>query len=363
MGDTEQRLPDVTVVIPCRNEGKFIDECLSSVTAQDYGAVVEILVVDGMSEDRTREKVLTWATRDRRIRLLDNPDRVVPHALNLAIKQAAGEIIVRMDAHSIFPSDYIRRCVEGVRRHRAWNYGGRVVNLSRQRTPVSRAVAAVTNHPCGVGNARFRYANKVCVADTVPFGCFPRWVFNKVGLFDERLVRNQDNELNARIVRAGGTILLDPTVEIGYYNQQTLRGLMRQAWWTGSWNTITHALCPHAFRWRHALPGVFALGVLTLVVAAATALLTGRAAPLWLVGTAFVPYAAAMVWMAATLAPRKGLLVAALAPVVAFIYHLVYGLGYLWGAVLLLTGWHRKRIPPARKERLAVECGSHSGNS
>lgn len=342
--------PRVSIIIPCRNEERTIASCLKSVREQDYPGIVEILCVDGRSTDGTREMIATMAAQDGRIRLLDNPYRVVPHAMNLGIEAARGEVIVRMDAHSCYPPDYVRRCVEGLMETGAWNYGGVFVNTTQSKNLMAQTIAALTNHPFGVGNAHFRHARQRREVDTVPFGCFPREVFKKVGLFDERLVRNQDNELNARIRKAGGRIVLDPSIRIRYYNQETLRGLLRQAWWTGSWNALTHYLCPHAFCWRHALPGAFALAVTALGSIVVGLLFSGRTALGLIASAPLLPYGAAALWAGVALGAKNGPLVGFLAPLVGFLYHFVYGWGYVWGWLLVATGLYRRRLPDPRQK-------------
>lgn len=342
--------PSVSIIIPCRNEERAIELCLMSVREQDYRGIVEILCVDGRSTDKTREIITRIAAEDGRVRLIDNPYRVVPHAMNMGIEAAKGDVIVRLDAHSSYPPDYVRRCVQGLVETGAWNYGGVFVNRVPSDGVMARTIAALTNHPFGVGNAHFRHARQRREVDTVPFGCFPREVFKKVGLFDERLVRNQDNELNARIWRAGGRIVLDPSIQIFYQNQGTLRGLLRQAGWTGSWNAITHYLCPHAFRWRHALPGAFALGVMAVAGLSAGLLFAGQNGLALLALVPLVPYCAAALWAGLALGSKHGLRVGVLSPLVGFLYHFVYGWGYLWGWVLVGTGFYRRRIPPPRQK-------------
>ncbi|MFZ5984788.1 MAG: glycosyltransferase family 2 protein [Acidobacteriota bacterium] len=346
-GDT-MRWPSVSVIVPCRNEQGHLQDCLESILIQDYPTIQEIFFMDGQSEDRTRELIVDAARRDSRIKLLDNPWKVVPHALNIGIEASSGSFIIRMDAHSTYPSDYVRRCVEGLVHSGAWNYGGVFVNRTRTGAIVARAIAALTNHPFGVGNAHFRHGTEKRRADTVPFGCFPRDLFSRVGLFDERLVRNQDNEFNARILKAGGTILLDPEIHIFYYNQESVRGLFRQALWTGSWNAITHFLCPHAFRWRHALPGAFTAGVVTLLAASAGSLALGvdRVAFAGLVP--LLAYFLMTVACGVDVGRREGWRIGTLVPALGFGYHFTYGLGYLWGWVLVATGQYRKRIPLSR---------------
>lgn len=340
----------VSIVVPCRNEEDFIERCLETVLLQDYPDIVEVLVVDGMSDDSTRERVKSFVDRDARVRLLANPCRFVSNALNIGIAAASGEVIVRLDAHSRYPRSYVRQCVEGLTDSGADNYGGVVVNTPRGTSWMAKVIAALTNHPFGVGNSAFRHGTTKRKVDTVPFGCFRRELFRHIGLFDERLVRNEDNEFNSRIISKGGTIILDPAIRIEYMNQGTLQGFLRQAWWAGSWNSITHYLCPHAFLWRHQIPGFFVAGVAGSIAVAAVLALRGAT---WLGLVCLVPlglYAAIGSIAGVGCARRWGWRVGVGIAPVGFIYHLVYGVGCLWGWLLVVSGLYRRRIPPLRLE-------------
>lgn len=233
---------------------------------------VEILAVDGMSTDGTREVLESYAAADVRIRVLDNPGRIVPTALNIGIAHAQGEYIVRIDAHAEYPSDYLLRCLELLRSTGAVNAGGRVVTVPNGEGPWARAVASVTSHPFGVGGSAFRTAERPGFVDTVPFGTFRRSLFGELGGFDERLTRNQDNEFNSRIIHSGGRIAFDPGIRVIYKNQATLSGLIRQAYHTGMWNVYTLRLHPYTFALRRFVPAGF---VAFLACAPFTALVSG----------------------------------------------------------------------------------------
>src|SRR5438445_576499 len=204
--------PFVSIVVPCRNEAQYVRSLLDSILANEYPRDrLEVLIVDGMSDDGTRSVIWSYSRRHPVIQLLDNPNRTTPCALNLGISRARGTIIMRMDAHAEYPPNYIADLVAWLERTGADNVGGACLTLPADATATARAIAAALAHPFGIGNARFRLGtDEPRDVDTVPFGCFRRDVFERVGLFDEELVRNQDDEFNFRLLRAGGRVLLVP---------------------------------------------------------------------------------------------------------------------------------------------------------
>jgi glycosyltransferase involved in cell wall biosynthesis len=326
----------VTIIIPCLNEERFIEKCLDSVVAQDYPKdKLEVLVVDGMSNDGTRELVKVYADRFPFVELKDNPKKVTPAALNIGIRSAKGEVIVRMDAHAEYPRTYISTCVEYLKTTGADVVGGPVATIAGAETMIARSIALATSHPFGVGNSRFRISPKGGYVDTVPFGAYKREVFQKIGFFDERLIRNQDNELSTRITRSGGCIYLTPDLTASYYSQPTIRGLLNQALRTGMWNVLTIKINPAAFRWRHFFPFFFVTALLALGFFAAAH--SGPQVPfLVLVGL----YLVAAVLSSIQIGIKEGMNYAFLLPVVFFLYHICYGLG-TWVGLLraAFTGW------------------------
>lgn len=326
--------PFVTIVIPCRNEAPFIRRVVDSVLSSSYPrGRLEVIFVDGMSADGTREILAEAAREHSFIRTLDNPSFTTPVALNLGIRAARGEIIVRMDAHAEYGADYIPRCVGLLLRSgpKAGNVGGRSVPVPNGEGPWARAVAFVTAHRFGVGNSAFRTSDRPGLVDTVALGTFPRAVLERVGAFDARLTRNQDNELNARLLKAGYTIVYDPTIRIRYRNQANLKGLVRQAYFTGMWNVYTLSLHSYTWRWRRFIPACF---VSYLALFAAVAGARARGTPV-----AALPLALYAVLVAAFSLgggePAGGPL-----PVAAtFVsYHVSYGVGTLRGISNVLTG-------------------------
>jgi len=221
--------PFVTVIIPCRNEREYIVRALDSISHAEYPSRrLEVLVVDGMSDDGTAELVREYARRHANVRVVENPSRTVPPGLNAGITEARGDVIMRMDAHVEYPPEYVPRLVRWLEETGAENVGAACVTRPGASTPMARAIAAALSHPLGVGGSRFRLGTRrLRDVDTVPFGCFPRRVFDRFGRFDEELTRNQDDEFNHRIVRGGGRVLLVPDVVSYYYARPTLHQLAR----------------------------------------------------------------------------------------------------------------------------------------
>jgi len=317
----------VSVIIPMRNEERYIGACLDSVLANDFPEEqYEILVADGESEDRSREVVLGKAAAHPGIRLLHNPGRFVPSGMNICIRQARGRYIIRMDAHSEYPADYIANCVSELERTGAGNVGGRWITRPGSDTLMATAIALFTQTHVGVGNAHYRLGEGGRYVDTVPFGAFPREVFDRVGLYREELVRNQDFELNARIRRAGYAIYLSSKISNVYYNSATFRKFMRQAWMNGIWVPRMWVRCPSSFCWRHAAPLGLAGGLLG-------SLLIGLLyRPLLWAGVAGLAlYLAVTLATAVAVGARNGWKCSPYVALVMPCYHFVYGFGTLLG--------------------------------
>ena len=208
----------VSIICPTYKEEKFISGCIQSIESQDYPKEeLEVFFVDGMSPDRTREIIQEAAGRTPYLHLLDNPHRTVPYALNTGIREASGEVIIRIDGHCTYPKNYVSALVKQLFELEADNVGGVWNTLPAKDTGICHAIAIVSSHPFGVGASQHKIgADHVMETDTVPFGCYKREVFNKIGLFDEELTRNQDDEFNGRLLKAGGKIFLIPDVAIDY---------------------------------------------------------------------------------------------------------------------------------------------------
>ena len=256
----------ISVIIPVYNEEKYIDDCVASMLEQDYPKnAMEWFFIDGMSKDATKQILKKYQSiYPSLIHILDNPHKTVPYAMNLGIQATKGEYIIRLDAHAEYASDYFSKCVQVLQRTGADNVGG--VMETKARTKTGRLIAKMLSSKFGVGDSQFRTNGKDGYVDTVPFGAFRRDVFEKVGLYDERLTRNQDSELNYRIIHGGGKIFLSHEIRLAYYCRDSVKGIVKMAEMNGKWNIITSKLCPGSMRLRHFVPCLFVLSLLGLPV-------------------------------------------------------------------------------------------------
>ena len=327
----------VSVIIPMRNEERYIVACLQSLMNQTYPAeCYEIIVVDGNSSDRSVELVGQLAGTGTQVRLLSNPAGIVPSAMNLGIRSAQGEIIVRADAHTVYPANYIENCVHYLETTGADNVGGPVITVASNQSAGAQLVAAILSNKFGVGNSQFRTGMHEGYVDTVPFGTFRKQLFSQVGFFDESLVRNQDNELNARIRRAGGKIYQTPVLSTQYFPPDNFFQLIRQTYRNSQWHFFTLRRTNTAFGVRHFMPAIFfcvfallaALSLFSLTTIAPSGL--GPAA--WLAfGLLAVIYLAAAIYFSWRSPETVPAAVKVRMPIAFLIFHLAYGCGILSG--------------------------------
>jgi GT2 family glycosyltransferase len=293
---------------------------------------VQVLVVDGRSDDGTRELLQKYAEEWPRVRWLDNPGRTAPAALNIGIQHAEGEVIMRMDAHCHYPRNYISVLVGWLERSGADNVGGAWRTLPGADTPVACAIAAALSHPFGVGNAHFRLGITAPKwVDTVPFGCYRRSVFARVGMFDEELIRNQDDEFNQRLLRSGGRILLVPDATIDYFARDSIGKLARMYYQYGYFKPLAAKKVGHVGTLRQAVPAAFASCLILVLLLSLWKSEWGLA----FVGLASV-YLAGAVLSSITTIKANGLGVAMLTAAVFPIIHFSYAAGSLRGAARIL---------------------------
>lgn len=254
----------VSVVTPVYNESKYIDKCIKSLLEQDYPMNnMEWIFVDGNSTDDTVERIKKYqAQYPKLIKIKSNPKKIVPYAMNIGIASSKGKYIVRLDAHADYKEDYISKCVYYLDNSDAENVGG--MAETKANGFVGNCIAKMLSSRFGVGNSEFRTNGKSGYVDTVPFGAFRREVFSKYGGYDERLVRNQDNEMNYRIRKNGGKIFLSDDIHLSYYCRDSIKGISDMAKKNGLWNVITMKLCPGAMGIRHFIPLVFVLSIIVL---------------------------------------------------------------------------------------------------
>ncbi len=257
-------MPFVSVIVPCFNEEKTIAALLTALYEQTWPrAQMEVIIADGMSQDRTREQIGLWRVQhpDMEVKIVDNPQRIIPAALNVALRAARGDIIVRMDAHAQPAPDYVARCVQLLTDGRGDNVGGRWDIAPGADTWVARSIALAAAHPLGAGDARYRHSETPGAVDTVPFGAFRRELVEKIGFFDESLLTNEDYEFNVRVRQAGGVVWFEPAIRSTYIARPTLSALWAQYWRYGFWKARMLYRYPSSLRWRQALPPLFVLGL------------------------------------------------------------------------------------------------------
>jgi glycosyltransferase involved in cell wall biosynthesis len=319
----------VSVIVPVRRERAAIERFLASLAAQDLSHLDgnlewEVVAADGMSDDGTRDVLAKWARAWPKLTVIDNPRGYVSSGLNAAVRAARGDVIVRMDAHSEYAPDYVRQCLAVLDETGADNVGGPA--LTRATGWLARAVAAAYHSRFGSGGAKFHDAEYEGPVDTVPYGCWRRATLERIGLFDESLLRDQDDELNLRIVRGGGRIWQSPRIRSWYWPRGSLRALFAQYFQYGFWKVAVIRKHGRPASWRHLAPGACVL--LALALAIASTLWRWPLAVLCLLAGA---YAAASVAASVTAARRHGWDLLPALPAVFATYHLAYGLGFLAG--------------------------------
>ena len=325
-------MTQVSIIIPCYNEQNTIALLLSAVHDQTYPrANIEVVIADGHSTDRTREVVAQFQREnpDLAVRLVDNLERSIPSGLNAALDAATGEIIVRLDAHSVPARDYVERCVNGLQNRLGDNVGGVWEIQPGGATFTARAIAAAAAHPLGVGDARYRYSDQPGLVDTVPFGSFYAETLNRVGRYDPTLLSNEDYELNTRIRLQGGKVYFDPAIRSVYFARPTLSGLAKQYFRYGYWKLRMLKRYPATLRWRQALPPVFTASLVILMIAALFLPLM-RWLLLFELGVYFLILSAGSIPVARK---KRDLRFIIGVPLAIAVMHVAWGTGFLWSLI------------------------------
>ncbi len=326
-------MPRVSVIVPCYNEQDTIALLLQALLSQAFPlAEMEVIIADGLSSDQTRQRLADFqaAHPQLAIRVVDNPKRIIPAAVNCGIAAARGEIIVRMDAHSVPGPDYIQRCVQALEQGRGANVGGVWEIRPRDQGWVARSIAAAAAHPLGVGDARYRYTEAAGEVDTVPFGAFYKALIQQIGPFDENLLTNEDYEFNVRIRQSGRKVWLDPAIRSVYFARRSFKELAVQYLRYGYWKARMLRRYPGTIRWRQALPPLF---VLSLMGLAALAPWFSFAA--WTFVLELSAYVLVLFLVSLNLARRKRDWTLALGvPLAIAVMHLTWGSAFLWSIVV-----------------------------
>jgi len=330
----------VTVVVPCFNEGNNLRKCLDSIIENDYNKTkMEVLVIDGLSSDSSIEIIKEYCAKYNFIRLLINERRYTPYAFNIGIKNATGDVVIIMGAHSTYANDYISKCVYHLYKYNVDNVGGIEKILPRENTLIGNAIAIVMSHPFGVGNAEYRLSyddaeinQKPRLVDTVFGGCYRKSIFDRIGLFNEQLKNSQDMELNIRLRKNGGKILLVPSIVTVYYARS---GYIDFVKWTinngvSAITPIEYSKTPLSV--RHVVPLLFFIGIITL-------------SPLTIINSFFailflllvVIYTITTLYSSARITKqKKDLRLMVIMPMMFFTIHFFYGLGSFKGLFKLL---------------------------
>ncbi len=326
----------ITVICPTYNEETYIANCLEAIIQSDYPKEnMEVLFVDGMSSDKTRDIILSYSKEHSYIKLLSNPHKTVPYAMNQGIKEAKGEVIIRIDAHSDYPPNYFPALVRYLKELNADNVGGIWNTDVLHKNKKTLAIKEVLANKFGVGNSYFRIGtDKIMEVDTVPFGCYKKDVFERFGLYDTRLTRNQDIELNRRIKRGGGKIFLIPDIYCTYYARETWKAIMKNNFQNGKWNVLTllYTKAFYTLSIRHFVPLIF---VLSLILPALLAIINLKF--IYIAIASLFAYLLLITYVSISLAiQKKGNILYLL--ITFFALHLSYGIGSLVGIITSLFG-------------------------
>ena len=330
----------IDIIIPTLNESKFIRNSLDSVLAFKIplNTIVKIYVVDGGSEDNTKEIVNEYISKFSNIHLLNNPNKIQPSALNIGIQNSSGDFIMRLDAHSMYPNDYLTKCYDTMVDSDADNVGGIFVPVFKEKSLFPTLVMALTTHRFGVGNGEFRVSLQSKFVDTVPYGFFKRKIFDKIGLFDERAYAIEDFEFNSRIRKFNGKIFLNSEIKVFYFNQSSLISFYKKQFFRdGPGNAYLWFIAPYAFALRHAIPFLFFLFICSIPISYFISLYLFYFNLIIL----FFYFFLAMLSSLQQSVRLKKVYLFFLLPFCFFAFHVLYGFGTFIGSIRLLF----KRAP------------------
>jgi|TARA_B110000438_G_C15770672_1_gene631756 glycosyltransferase involved in cell wall biosynthesis len=327
----------ITIIIPVRNEQDYIENCLDSINNFEIpiNYKYEILIIDGKSSDKTLEKVLNYKNKNKlkNINIYNNENITQAFALNLGIKKANGSRILRLDAHCTYPKNYLALLIETSERTNAENIGGIIITKPGAKNYSAQLVQAITSHSFGVGNSGFRIGIKEGKVDTVPFGFFKKELFEKIGLFDTRLLRAQDYEFNRRITKNGYNVWLNPAINAIYYNQKSIiQFYIKQFFKEAPYNAYMWYLAPYTFAVRHMITLFFSLGFLGGLMLSPISLIIK-----YIFYSVMLLYTLLAFFSAAQQSIKyKKITHFFILPISFFLYHFIHGLGVIIGLLKLI---------------------------
>ena len=321
----------VTIIIPCYNEEQYIGKCLESIINSDYNKkLIEVLVVDGMSKDNTRNVVREFSKLYSYINLIDNQKRVIPSGMNIGIKIAKGDLIMKMDAHSEYPIDYINKCVTYQNIFDVDNVGGLVKAISNENNFFQKAILKVISHGFGVGNSAFRIGlKKPAFVDTVAYGCYKKDTLFNIGLYDENIERSEDIVINDKIRKSGGKILMIPEIFIFYHARTKLFEFIQHNFDNGIWSVLPFKFTRNIhFSIRHFVPFLFVIYLIMVL------LLSGYS---YLIMAPLVLYIFLTIYFSTIIALKENNIYYLFTmPLAFFSLHLSYGIGSLFGLIKII---------------------------
>ncbi len=331
--------PRISIIVPCYNEEATIRHLLNSIFAQTFPREqMEVVIADGLSVDATCTVIEAFQQEhpDLSIKVVENKVQTIPSGLNLAIKSASGEMIVRLDAHSAPIPEYVVRCVDALESGKGANVGGVWEIKPGAQTWVAESIAVAAAHPLGVGDAMYRLNAKAGAVDTVPFGSFRRSLIEKIGVFDETLLTNEDYEFNTRVRQSGGVVWLEPSIRSIYFARSTFSALAKQYWRYGFWKWRMLARYPSTLRWRQALPPLFVAVLLGLGVLSLWFIF-----PRIFIAVQTTLYLTVLIFagLISAIKKQKFTLIFGL-PLAIVTMHMSWGSGFLWSMV---TDWFTKQ--------------------
>lgn len=328
----------VSILIPVRNEVKYIERCLHSVLSQNYSQnKIEILIADGLSTDGTREILSQIKAENENVHLYDNPKKIVPTGMNILLQHAKGQVLIRVDGHCMIENDYVSRCVEHLKRDGVDGVGGPMQSIGEDF--LSESVSIAMSSKFGVGNSSFRTEKgKTKLVDTVPFPAYTKEIINKIGLYDEELVRNQDDEYNYRLRKQGGRLLLADDVRSTYFTRSTLKGLWRQFLQYGFWKVRVFQKHPSQMSARQFMPAILIVG---LIISLTFSLIFDWG--WWLIVGISSIYLLAVGFFSLINTHKGGLRRWVNLCASYMIMHIGYGIGFLKGLFFFINRWTDKK--------------------
>lgn len=319
----------ISVICPTYNEEKYIEKCINSILKQDYPLEkIEFILVDGFSTDRTREVIKSYQKKYHFIKLLENPYKTVPYALNIGIKNAKGCYIARIDAHAVFPKNYLSTLYKYSKELNADNIGCLINTLPANSSTQAEAISFALSSSFGMGSSLFRVGtNKIQEVDTVPFGFFKKDIFEKIGLFDTDLIRNQDDEFNGRIIKSGGKIFLIPEISIDYYPRDSLKKTYNMFYQYGLYKPLVNKKLGSPATIRQFFPLLFVIGLFVGFLLS----LTHQLFFIFYLITILLYLSISIFFSFKSYKKFKKISLFIYQPITYFIIHYAYGWGYLTG--------------------------------